>query len=206
MENVTLNFTADHQNLTGSFPFKMSSNTVSYVIAAFNLGDGWDQEEYDAICAAWKTDFNKIMTILNVDGTCIVPHEVLSKKANVYVNLVGYKSIDGELKGRLTTYPLKAITVDAVSIVEGTETADPTPSMFEQYIAEVGTYARNAHTDSINAAGHATDAQNSANSASASATYAETKATEAAASAEIAQALSQTLYMDTDGLFYITIE
>ena len=187
MDNVTLNFTANHQSLTGSYPFKMSSNTVSYVIAVFNLGDGWNPEEYDAICAAWKTDFFKIMTILDVNGTCIVPHEVLSKRANVYVNLVGYKSIDGELKERLTTYPLKAITVDAMSIVEGTETADPTPSMFEQYIAEVGTYARNAHTDSLNAEGYANDAQNSADSASASATYAETKANEASASATIAE-------------------
>lgn len=187
MDNVTLNFNANHQSLTGSFPFKMSSNTVSYVTAVFNLGDGWNPEDYDAICAAWKTDFYKIMTILDVNGTCIVPHEVLSKKCNVYVNLVAYKSVDDELRERLTTYPLKAITVDAMSVVEGTETADPTPSMFEQYIAEVGTYARNAHADSVSAEESATNAQNSADSASASATYAETKANEASASATITE-------------------
>lgn len=160
LDTVTLNFKANKQMLIGAYPFKMASHTVRYIVARFSLGEGWNPEDYDAIAAAWKTDFSKIITLLDVNGTCVVPWEVLTKKSRVKVNLVGYKSINGELYERMTTYPLEAIRVDAMAIIEGSETQPVTPSQFEQYIAEVGTYARTANTNALKSEGYAVGEQN----------------------------------------------
>ena len=81
-----------------------------------------------------------------------------------------------------------------------------TKAEFEDGLAKSANYANNAQASATAAANSATSAHNDAESASDSASSASSSAESAAASAEIAQALSQTLYMDTDGLFYITIE
>ena len=81
-----------------------------------------------------------------------------------------------------------------------------TKAEFEQGLAKSANYASNAQASATAAANSATSAHSDAESASSSAESASTSAESAEASAEIAQALSQTLYMDTDGLFYITIE
>lgn len=81
-----------------------------------------------------------------------------------------------------------------------------TKAEFEDGLAKSANYANNAQASATAAANSATSAHNDAESASDSASSASSSADSAAASAEIAQALSQTLYMDTDGLFYITIE
>lgn len=299
MDILTLNFKVVHQRLTGQFPIKLASNTVSYVKAVFDLGDGWDVDEYDAIEAIWHNDVAVIATVLNVNHECVVPWEVLSKKSRVFVNLVAYESVNDVLVTRMTSYPIKALIVDADALVSGTETVDPTPSLFEQFIAEVHGYAQDAYTDKLisegfavgeqngepvesgtyyhnnakyyseqaesssasavnsatlaeesayiavnkaeeasasassandsagsasssasnaqasantasskanEASGYATIASEKAEEASGYASNASDKADEAAASAEIAQSLSQTMYMKSDGLFYISVE
>ena len=81
-----------------------------------------------------------------------------------------------------------------------------TKAEFEDGLAKSANYANNAQASATAAASSAASAHNDAESASDSADSAATSADSAAASAEIAQTLSQTLYMDADGLFYITIE
>ena len=141
MNTVTLHFKADGQQLIAlDSVYSYASNTVDYIIADFQLGDNWTG--FDVVTAVWYTDFDCISTVLDGDGVCVVPHEVLTKRGQVQVNLVGAdldeeESYGAELIDRLTTYPLKAILIDANARICGTETAPVTPSQFEQFIAIV---------------------------------------------------------------------
>ena len=136
MDKVTLHLKADEQILTSAeCPFKLASNTVSYVEAVFDLGENWTG--YDSVRAVWTTYLDTIATVLDSEGKCVVPHEVLTRTGKVSVNLVGSIVEDEELTDRLTTYPTVALNVNADAYVEGTETAPITPSQFEQYIAIV---------------------------------------------------------------------
>ena len=134
MESINISFSANRQTLTGGGIY-CASNTVHYIIADFELGDGWDG--FDSVRAVWSNDFKCISTVLDPNGSCTVPHEVLERRGKVSVNLVGSILEDDELTDRLTTYPLDAIHVDAEARIEGEETAEVTPSQFEQYIEQV---------------------------------------------------------------------
>lgn len=131
MESINISFSANGQQLTGGGLY-CASNTVHYIIADFKLGDGW--QGFDSVRAVWSNDFKCISTVLDPDGSCTVPHEVLERRGKVSVNLVGSILEDDELTDRLTTYPILAITVDANAKICGTETAEVTPSQFEQFV------------------------------------------------------------------------
>ena len=131
MESINISFSANGQQLTGG-GLHCASNTVHYIIADFELGDGW--QGFDSVRAVWSNDFKCISTVLDPDGSCTVPHEVLERRGKVSVNLVGSILEDDELTDRLTTYPVLAITVDANAKICGTETAEVTPSQFEQFV------------------------------------------------------------------------
>lgn len=136
MEQITLNFTASEQALNPpNSQYNFASNTVSYIKAVFDLGENWSG--YDSVRAVWNTDFECISTVLDSDNTCIVPQEVLKRTGKVMVNLVGSIVENDELTDRLTTYPAVALTVNANAKICGTETAEITPSQFEQYVAMV---------------------------------------------------------------------
>lgn len=138
MDKQIITFEANEQSLikTGGIA-KYASNIVSYVEAVFDLGENWSG--YDSVRAVWRNNINGecISTVLDQDGRCIAPSEVLNRTGNVYVNLVGSIVEDDELTDRLTTYPILALEVDADARVCGSETAPITPSQFEQYVAIV---------------------------------------------------------------------
>lgn len=123
MDKQVISFNASEQQLTrigGECHY--SSNKVSYIEAHFDLGANWDG--FDSVRAVWFTDFVKgISTVLDADGICIVPTEVLRYKGKVSVNLVGSISVADVLTDRLTSYPITALVVDAKARVESTETA-----------------------------------------------------------------------------------
>lgn len=137
MDKQTITFTANEQELVrNGGECHYSSNKVSYIEAAFDLGTNWDS--FDSVRAIWFTDFvNGIATVLDADGTCIVPSEVLKRKCKVNVNLVGSIVENNVLTDRLTSYPITALVVDANAKVEGTETAPITPSQFDQFVSIV---------------------------------------------------------------------
>ena len=136
METITLNFKASGQNLTAdAHTQRYASNTVNYIQAVFDLDENW--QSFDSVRAVWHNDFACISTVLDSDGACTVPHEVLSNLDEVQVNLVG-SVVDGdELTDRMTTYPLQVAVIDADALICGTETTEVTPSQFEQFIAQV---------------------------------------------------------------------
>lgn len=133
METITLNFKAFGQNLTAdAHPQRYASNTVNYIQAVFDLDENW--QSFDSVRAVWHNDFACISTVLDGNGSCTVPHEVLTNLDEVIVNLVG-SDVDGEeLVDRMTTYPHRVAIIDANARICGTETAEVTPSQFEQYI------------------------------------------------------------------------
>lgn len=134
MNKQSITFKADEQELikTGGIN-SYASNIVAYIEATFELGENWTG--YDSVRAVWSNDYlTDISTVLDPNGRCIVPTEVLTDTGNVTVNLVGSISVDDELTDRLTTYPCKALIVDEDAKVEGDETESITPSQFEQFI------------------------------------------------------------------------
>lgn len=133
MKKSIITFSANEQNLqkTGGIGC-YASDTVSYIEARFALGENWSG--YDSIRAVWFNDYKTISTVLDSDGVCIVPHEVLVNRGKVMVNLVGSVLVSDELSDRLTTFPCEALKVSAKAKISGSETAAVTPSQFDQFV------------------------------------------------------------------------
>ena len=134
MNKQSISFKADEQKLTKTGGIEhYASNIVAYIEATFDLGTNWNG--YDSVRAVWSNDYlTDISTVLDPDGKCTVPTEVLADTGNVTVNLVGSIADGDTLTDRLTTYPCKAVIVDADAKVEGEETESITPSQFEQFV------------------------------------------------------------------------
>ena len=135
MDRQILNITANEQILTVDEPIHISTNKVNYIEAHFDLGTNWSG--YDSVRAVWFNDFYCISTVLDSQGVCFVPSEVMRRNGKVKVNLVGSISENDVLTDRLTSYPIVAVLVDCNAMVTGAETSPITPSQFEQYVAIV---------------------------------------------------------------------
>lgn len=169
MEKLIVYFKADEQELVCCNPFRVSSKKVAYVEAHFDLGENWTG--YDSVRAIWRNtqNFAIIGTVLDSQGICKVPTEVLTSIGQVDVNLVGSISENNVLTDRLTTYPVEAGRVDANALVDGSETAEITPSQFEQFVTNVRSDAERAAQSAEDAEGHAEAAAGSAENAEQSA-------------------------------------
>jgi len=137
MDKQILNFTANEQILVCENPIKISTNKVNYIQANFDLGTNWSG--YDSVRAVWFNDFKCISTVLDSQGVCLVPFEVMKRNGEVKVNLVGSISENDVLTDRLTSYPIVAVIVDCIAMANGAETSPITPSQFDQYVAIVHT-------------------------------------------------------------------
>lgn len=147
MEKTIITFSANEQCLQKtSGIYCYASNIVSYIEAHFDLGANWSG--YDSVRAVWSNDNNMtvISTVLDSNGVCVVPFEVLKTKGVVKVNLVGSISVSDVLTDRLTTFPCEAVKVTAKAKIEGSETQPITPSQFEQFVTEVKADADRAET------------------------------------------------------------
>ena len=133
MEKQIITFSANEQQLlkTGGI-HEYASDTVSYIEAQFDLGQNWSG--YDSVRAVWATAFGTVIsTVLDADGICMVPVEVLTRRAEVYVNLVGSISENSVLTDRLTTFRITALVVKQKINLTGSETVPITASQFEQF-------------------------------------------------------------------------
>lgn len=179
MDKQIITFSANEQTLrkTGGLDI-YASKTVSYIEAHFDLGQNWSG--YDSVEAVWWNDYVRpVRTVLDTEGVCIVPTEVLMRKSVVFVNLVGVIAEDDVLTDRLTTHPITALTNKFnAQLGEGT-TTPLTPSEYEQFVATVKADADRAEDAKDSARGYAESASASASSASASASNASTSETNA---------------------------
>jgi len=185
MEKFKVSFIANNQQLTATGT-KHASDTYADIEATFALGERWT--DMDSVSAVWWNDFTRITTVLDSEGKCTVPHEVLMRKGCVRVNLVGSVVENGELVTRLTSYSAEAVHVNEKIKLTGNETSEITPSQYEQFVENVKADADRAES----AKESAQDASASASSASESATLAEQAKQSARASAQNAQISAQT--------------
>lgn len=179
MDKQIITFSANEQILrkTGGLDI-YASKTVSYIEAHFDLGQNWSG--YDSIEAVWWNDYVRpVRTVLDTEGVCVVPTEVLLRKSVVYVNLVGVIASGNTLTDRLTTVPITALTVKFnAQLGEGT-TTPLTPSEYEQFVATVKADADRAEEAKEGARGYAGNASASAESAEEWADKAEQAASDA---------------------------
>ena len=145
MNRNLITFSANEQTLikTGGIN-NYASNTVSYIVAEFDLGENWD--EFDSVRAIFQSDFETAPAVL-AHGSCVVPFEVLRYRSTVRVNLVGSVAEQGVLIDRLTTFPITALNVTADALVDNS-IAPISPSEFEQFVAMVKDDADRAEADS----------------------------------------------------------
>ena len=181
MEKFKVTFEANNQQLK-AVGTKHASDTYADIEATFTLGERWT--DMDSVSAVWWNDFTKIATVLDANGKCIVPHEVLTRRGCVRVNLVGSVMEEGELVTRLTSYSAEAVQVNEKIKLTGSETSEITPSQFEQFVA-------NVKADADRAEAGATASEQSAQSASESATASANSATSSAQSATASAGYAQ---------------
>ena len=187
MEQKIITFSANEQGLikTGGIDH-YASDTISYIKAVFDLGDNWSG--YDEVRAVFKTSYVCKNAVLNSVGECIVPFEALMYKGDVRVNLVGSIYAEEEIVDRLTTYSVKALTIDEDVPVCGDTSTPLTPSEYEQFVAKVANDASRAEAGAESAEASASSASASAEYATASAQASEASALRSASSAQTAQA------------------
>lgn len=150
MDKISLSFSADNQTLISIIePPRVAMGTIDYIEATFTLGENWSG--FDSVRAVWTNGQSVISTILDLNGYCIVPHEVLNRKDAVKVNLVGSIAEGNALTDRLTTEQCRAVIVSKLALYEGDETEPVTPSQFEQFIEEVRGYREDAMAAEVNA-------------------------------------------------------
>jgi hypothetical protein len=181
-------FSANEQSLikTGGLDH-YAGNVVRYIEAHFDLGANWSG--YDSVRAIWrnKRDVTRYSTVLNSEGVCVVPYEVLTLRGDVCMNLVGSIVENDVLVDRLTTYPICALTVDVPAMVDGSDPASITPSEYEQFVASVRNDANRAEAGAESAEASASSASDSAEQATASAQASEASALRASGYASDAQ-------------------
>lgn len=167
METSNIKIYADYQRLTvRSGVMRYASDTVNYVRAEFELGNGW--QGFDAVEAIWKSRYDTVSILLDEHGVCMVPQEVLARRSRVQVNLVGFTASDGTLTARLTSYPAFVLDVDVKAELYGSRPEEITPTQFERFVSQVAETARLASESASNASESADRAQASASAAATS--------------------------------------
>ena len=178
MDRQIITFSANEQGLqkTGGISH-YASDTVSYIEAIFDLGENWSG--FDEVRAVFKSPYACTSAVLNSEGVCRVPREVLMYKGIVRVNLVGSIYTEEAVVDRLTTYTAEAVTIDEDVPVCGGTSEPLEPSEYEQFVAKVANDANRAETAKEEARGYAEDASASAESAEEWADKAEQAASDA---------------------------
>lgn len=199
MNTSVITFQVDEQILikTGGVD-DFASDPYSYVVAEFTLGQNWDS--FDSVRAIFSTRHTIKQAVLNHEGKCIVPWEVLTKRDEVKVNLVGSIVEDLVLTDRLTSFAITALNVTQdVPVCAG----DPpiSPSQFEEFVAivkddadraeDAKTAAETAQDKAEDAQTAAENAQTGAENAQEAAELAQDKAEDAQEAAELAQSKAE---------------
>lgn len=160
----------------------------------FQFCSKWDGTAKTAVF--WRTPEDAYHAVLDLDGTCAVPHEVLADEGVFYFGVYGVYS-----DGRRRTSEVQRYLVGKGVITEATEPSDPTPDMYTQLLAQyaeaLDELAR-AEAVAVEAAQAAQAAQQAAESAGTAAesiasvaANAETKAKAAETKAQAAETAAQ---------------
>lgn len=178
--------------------FVAASDTINYFRCYVDFSSDWDK--YTSRSIYFKNMSSDVCKagVFDHDGYCFIPWEVLANTGVIIASAVGIVMDGDAISERLTTFPVTLF----VQVEEGQITVqpneDPSPTQYEQFIANVQSYAESALAAKFDAensairseasAGSAVSAKLSAvdasNSAKASAAAASSSAVSAAASQE----------------------
>lgn len=178
--------------------FVAASDTINYFRCYVDFSSDWDK--YTSRSIYFKNMSSDVCKagVFDHDGYCFIPWEVLANTGVIIASAVGIVMAGDDISERLTTFPVTLF----VQVEEGQITVqpneDPSLTQYEQFIANVQSYAESALTAKFDAensairseasAGSAVSAKLSAidasNSAKSSAAAASSSAVSAAASQE----------------------
>ena len=122
---------------------------------------------------------------LGLDGTALIPHEVLAEQGVAYLGVFGIAG-DQRITSTIVRYG-----VNEGAVTEGLQPSDPTPEMWEQLISAVNEVRQAAESAMRGAQTAAQGAQQSEQAAAGSATQADGAATRAETAADTAATSAQ---------------
>lgn len=153
MENTTIRFRVSEQNLTMVGPFRrFASNVVGLVRIEVDPDEDW--LHFDSVDCIFQNDQDRTTMTMFYEGAsyfCMVPADMLSRIAAVYINLSGKNMVDGALVERLTTYPKVAFAVDVSSNIANYRETVVSPNQYEQFVELVGRQANKLADVEVNA-------------------------------------------------------
>lgn len=133
MNEWLIGFRASDQSLQKVYGFSTyPSDTVQIITAEFALSDRWN--EFDSVRAVWQNGGTKVVSVLDSEGRCVIPFEVLADKGTLEVNLVASSASGGVLTRRLTSYKKVAFNIPVKVNIDGNDPQSVTPSQFEQFV------------------------------------------------------------------------
>jgi len=173
-----ITFVVQNQTIRRTDRFNVVADSHSYLYAGFEFTtDEWDDIEKTAIFTRNGTSYE---VLIEQDGECLVPHEVLAGKGMFDVSVFG---------GSLITVNVANVHVVKSGYTDDLESStEPTPGIYEQILTHVQNLEDIAEQvgDAMDAAERAetseTNAAVSAQAAASSEANAEASATAAAAS------------------------
>lgn len=141
---MQLKFDVNAQTLSRTDKNNPATDSVDYLTAKFTFNSAeWNGIEKVAL---FKSGDVLKEARLNASGVCVVPWEVLVKDTSTQGRIYGdsnrfYVSVVG-INGNVQI-PTVTVRVDlgASGYGEGTESEDPTPDLYAQYVADVKGYA-----------------------------------------------------------------
>jgi len=158
MNTSVITFQANEQSLVKSGGIsEYASSTAGYVLVTFALGTNWTSG-YDVVSAYFRQGTRIIPMVLNHQGQCFVPPELLKATGKIFVNLSGSVVVNNTLEERLTTFPVEALDVTKRAYTDGAEPV-LTPSQIEQFAALVKEDADRAEESSLKSEGFAVGEQ-----------------------------------------------
>ena len=145
--------------------FVATSDTINYFRCRATFAEDWDS--YTDRTIYFKNISSGICRagVFNDDGYCFIPWEVLANTGVIVANAVGVIMDGNDISERLTTFPVTLF----VQVEEGQITVqpneDPSPTQYEQFIANVQSYSESALTAKFDAENSAIRSEASAGSA-----------------------------------------
>lgn len=156
----------------------MPSGSRNYLQIRVTFDEEWDWTTKTLV--AYRDLAHPYHVPLGLDGTALIPHEVLAEQGVVYLGVFGVAG-DQRITSTIVRYG-----VNEGAITEGLQPSDPTPEMWEQLISAVNEVRQAAESAMRDAQTAAQSAQQSEQAAAGSATQADGAATRAETAADTA--------------------
>ena len=162
----------------------LTTGNVNSVVCNFSFDEGYDGLNVFAVFYRNET-LNRMVEL--IDGSCIIPWEVLQEEGILYVGAYGTKTENNAVVKRITTNSVAVrVSRDLSSVV--LPDAPPTPDEWTSYRTEILGYKQTVEAAAITASAKANAAEGFADTAQTAAETASLKADNAAISAQNAAA------------------